>query len=293
MAAEASTSEGAGAIGTLSGVLQRIEGQISKILISAAIIVGFVFLALFVRSLTRRSLAPKLPPHVYRPLENFLFYGIIVAGVISALYPFGITLTGLLVAGGFAGVVIGFASQQTVSNFISGIFLLVEQPLRVGDPVTVAGVSGVVYDISILSTKIRTWEGPIVRIPNSTVFNEIITNYVRTRARRVEYSIGIHYDSSIEKAVEALKKMMEEHPFCLANPAPEVFVDNYADSSIVLKVRCWAPPQVWFATKVELQTKTKKVLEEAGVKIPYPQLDLHIVSAQTDLPVRLKSEQQG
>ncbi|MET1101158.1 MAG: mechanosensitive ion channel family protein [Pyrodictiaceae archaeon] len=271
-------------------LLLRIGGEAKAILIAAAIIAATIIVALLVRNLMRKSLAKTMPRHVYKPLENLIFYTIIFLGIVSALHPFGISLSGLLVAGGFAGLVVGLAAQKTFANLISGLFLLVEQPLRVGDPVSVSGVSGVVVDVGILSTRIRTWEGQIVRIPNDTVFNEVITNYVRTKARRVEYTIGIHYDSSIEAAIEALKKMMEDHPFCLVNPAPEVFVEEYADSAIVLRVRCWTPPNAWFATKIELQTRTKKVLEEAGVQIPYPQLDLHIVSAKAELPVRVKGE---
>jgi len=256
--------------------ISGLKAKFMEIVVAGVVIVASVLLALLVRNVMRRKLQQKLPSYAYKPLENLVFYGIVAVGVLSALAPFGISLTGLLVAGGFAGIVIGFASQQTVSNFISGLFILIEQPLRIGDPVTVGNVSGVVLDISFLSTKIRTWDGCIVRIPNSVVFNRNITNYIRTKARRIEITIGISYDSDIEKARETLINMMKEHPYCLVNPGPEVFVENYADSAIILKARCWTPPPVWFATKMDLQTRMKKVLEEAGIKIPYPQLDVHI-----------------
>ena len=258
------------------GWISELKTRFTEIITAGAIIAVSVLIAMFVRNAMRKSLRRRLPSYVYKPLENLVFYGIIVIGVLSALSLFGISLTGLLVAGGFAGIVVGFAAQQTVSNFISGLFILLEQPLRIGNPVTIGDVSGVVLDISILSTKIRTWDGHIVRIPNSVVFNSNITNYGRTRARRVEITIGISYDSDIEKARETLLNMMNEHPYCLVNPGPEVFVDNYADSAIILKARCWAPPPVWFATKIDLQTRMKKILEEAGIKIPFPQLDVHI-----------------
>ncbi|NOZ89009.1 MAG: mechanosensitive ion channel family protein [Crenarchaeota archaeon] len=259
-----------------AGLVDRLGLEASKVLQAAAILAVGVAAALLVRSLMRRSLQQRLPTHIYKPLENMVFFSLLLVAGVTALTPFGVSPSGLLLAGGFAGIVVGFASQQTVSNLISGVFLLVEQPLRVGDPVTIKGVSGVVVDISILSTRIRTWDGYIVRIPNSVVFNEAITNYVRTRARRVEISVGISYGSSIDKAIEAVKRLMEEHPFCLVNPAPEAFVEEYGDSAVVLKARCWAPPQVWFRTKTELQTRLKTTLEQAGVEIPFPQLDLHI-----------------
>jgi len=282
-------ASGSNATLSLPGNWEAMAGDIA---LSAAVVVASVLVALLVRQFMRRSLQPRLPTYVYKPVENMVFYGILVLGVVSALSPFGVSLSGLLVAGGFAGLVVGLASQQTVSNLISGIFLLVEQPLRIGDPVTVENVSGVVVDISVLSTRVRTWDGYIVRIPNSTVFNALITNYQRTRARRVELRIGIHYNSDLEKAMQVLREMMEEHPYCLVNPAPEVFVADYSDSAVVLAARCWAPPQVWFKTKIELQTMTKKRLEEAGIEIPFPQLDLHIRDSAT-LPVRVEESAKG
>jgi len=260
--------------------------SVEALLLSVVGVAGSIVFALALRVFLRRSLQSRLPGYVYKPLENLVFYSVLVLGVVAALSPLGVSLSGLLVAGGFAGIVVGFASQQTVSNLISGVFLLLEQPLRVGDPVSVGDVSGVVVDVSVLSTRIRTWDGNIVRIPNSTVFNSIVTNYVRSRARRVELSIGVSYESSIEDARRAILGLIESHPFCLVNPPPEVFVEEYADSAVLLKARCWTPPQVWFQTRVELQTRLKEVLERMGVKIPYPQLDLHIKSPEK-LSVRL------
>ncbi len=275
--------------GAFSG-LGGLEETLWKGLAAAVIFAVGLFIAGLVRAGMRRSLAPKMPPHVYKPLENVTFYSLLFLAGVAALQPFGVNLSALLVAGGFAGIVVGFASQSALSNLVSGIMLLIEQPLRVGDPVSVAGVSGVVVNISVLSTRIRTWDGPVVRIPNNDVFNSVITNYVRMKARRVEITIGVHYDSDIDKVVETLKSFMAEHPLCLVNPGPEVFVEEYADSSINVKMRCWAPPQAWFATKVDLQTRVKKALDEAGIQIPYPQLDLHLVSAKAEVPVRLKKE---
>jgi len=260
-------------------LVANIKARLSSIAIAVAILVATVLFALLVRRLMRRSVRGRLPEYVYKPLENIVFYSIVFLGIVVALIPLGVNLSGLIVAGGVAGIVIGFASQQAVSNLISGLFLLIEQPLRIGDPVSLEGVEGVVLDINVFSTKVRTWDGRIVRIPNSTVFTSIITNYYRTRARRVEISIGLSYDTDIEKALEVLRGLMEDHPFCLVNPAPEVFVQEYGDSAIVFTMRCWAPPQVWFRTKVELQTRLKEELDRAGIEIPFPQLDLHIKDA--------------
>ena len=275
------------AVNATGEALRRLGLSFEKVLVAAVTVlvtVGFAFLA---RRLLRRSLEPRLPSHVYKPLENLVFYGIVLFGVFAAAAPFGISLSSLLVAGGFAGLVVGLASQQAVSNLVSGMFLLLEQPLRVGDPVSVGGVGGIVADINIFSTRIRTWDGYIVRMPNSSVYTASITNYARTRARRVEIKIGVSYGSDLSRAIEALRGLMDEHPFCLVNPAPEVFVEDYADSAIVLNARCWAPSPVWFATKTQLMTRVKEALDRAGVEIPFPQLDLHVRDA-AELRVRLE-----
>ena len=280
-------------VAQLTGLLSGITLRLEQIVIAVAVLLIGIVVAYFVKVTLRRSLAPRLPPHVYKPLETIIFYSLLFLAGVTALYPFGINLSALLVAGGFAGLVIGLAAQNTLSNLVSGVMLLIEQPLRVGDPVSVAGVSGVVVNISVFSTKIRTWEGPVVRIPNNEVFNSVITNFVRMRARRVEFTIGVHYDTNIQEAVKVLKDFMEEHPLCLVNPAPEAFVESYGDSSINIRVRCWAPPQAWFATKVDLQTRVKDALDRAGIKIPYPQLDLHVVSVNDEVPIRISRPEPG
>ncbi len=278
---------------SLTASLEGIESILYKVLSAVVIFAIGLLVASFIKTIMKRSVSPRLPPHVYRPLENAVFYSLLFLAGMSALQPFGVNLSALLVAGGIAGIVVGFASQSALSNLVSGVMLLAEQPFKVGDLVSIGEVSGVVVNVSVLSTTIRMWEGPTVRIPNNTVFNSMITNYVKVRARRVEFTIKVHYNTDIQKAVEVLKNFLGEHPFCLVNPAPEAFVDEYADSSINIKVRCWAPPQVWFATKVDLQTRVKQVLDEAGIQIPYPQLDLHIISSKTEIPVKVLEEGRG
>ena len=234
-------------------------------------IVASVFIAVLVRWILRKSVRKHFPQYIYVPLERVIIYGIAIVGSILALQPLGLQLTGLLVAGGVVGIVIGFASQTVVSNLLSGIFLFIDKPLKVGDPVEVEGVSGRVIDISIFSTRIRTWDGVLVRIPNEKVFTSIISNFEKNPVRRVVLKVGISYTSDVEKAREAIIKAIEEHPYTLINPPPEVFVDEFGENGIILTVRWWAPSQVWFTTKKELLEKIKKALDEAGIEIPFPQ----------------------
>lgn len=236
-----------------------------------------VIVARLVRTNVRTALKERVAEHVLSIAERLIYYGIIAVGVVIALPQLGLHLTGLLVAGGFAGVVLGFASQSVVSNLISGLFLIVERPIRIGDQIQIGDISGVVEDIRVLSTVVRTFDGTYMRIPNEKVFSSNITNYVKYPARRFEYSIGIGYEDDAEEAIQVIKKVLEEHPFVLVNPRPAVYVDDLGDSSVRLSIRVWAPSQVWYTVQMELLWKMKVELEKAGIHIPFPQRVIHIV----------------
>lgn len=274
----------------LAGLEKVFVGEATKILEAALIFVIGLFLATTIRRWMRRSLSTKIPLHIYKPLENLVFYVILFIAAVSALRPFGLDLGSLIVAGGLASIVIGLAAQDTLGDIISGVFLMIEQPLRIGDPVEINGIAGEVIDVRVLSTLIRTWDGHLVRIPNRTVFNTVIVNYVRTRARRIDFRIGVHYESDVGKAIKVIQSLIDESPYCLLHPAPEIYVDEYSDSSIVLRIRCWTPSRLWYPAKMYLQTALKDELEKNGIRIPYPQLDLHIVSAETEFKVRIEED---
>ncbi len=245
--------------------------NVADLLKFTAIIIVTVIIAKVAKINARRILKEKVPKTTLNAVEKVVYYGIIFIGFMAALPYIGFSLSGLLVAGGIAGIVIGFASQTVVSNFISGLFLLIEKPIKIGDGVSIGDVGGVVKDIRILSTTIRTWDGIYVRIPNEKVFTSNIKNFVAHAARRFEYKIGIRYKDDAEKAIEVIKKLLEEHPFILKEPAPQIFVEELGDSSVNLAVRIWAPSTVWFSVKTEMLWKIKVALEKEGIQIPFPQ----------------------
>ena len=195
--------------------------NVADLLRFTAIIIVTVIIAKVAKINARRILKEKVPKTTLNAVEKVVYYGIIFIGFMAALPYIGFSLSGLLVAGGIAGIVIGFASQTVVSNFISGLFLLIEKPIKIGDGVSIGDVGGVVKDIRILSTTIRTWDGIYVRIPNEKVFTSNIKNFVAHAARRFEYKIGIRYKDDAEKAIEVIKKLLEKHPFILKEPAPK------------------------------------------------------------------------
>jgi len=210
-------------------------------------------------------------------------YSIFIIALIIVLPLLGVKLSGLLVAGGIAGLAIGFASQSVIGNLISGLFLIVERPFAIGSVINVDGTVGIVEDIRIISTTLRTFDGPLVRLPNQKIFSANITNYAVNVARRFEYVIGIRYSDNADKAIEIIKNIIQEHPLVLINPAPMVFVDNLGDSSVNIIARIWAPATEWFGVKMELLWKIKQALEKEGIEIPFPQ---HVVWFANELSAR-------
>lgn len=219
----------------------------------------------------RRSLKEKLRKDHLDMIIKIIYFSIIVMAVVSVLPTLGIKTSGLLVAGGIVGLVIGFASQSIVSNLISGLFLMIERPIVIGNQVNIEGISGFVEDISIISTIIRTYDGLYVRMPNEKVFTTNITNYVGNVARRFEYVVGIRYSDDADKAIEIIKNIIDDHPFALKNPAPVAFVDNLGDNTVNIIVRIWGPSTEWFGIKTFLLWEIKRILEENGIEIAFPQ----------------------
>jgi small-conductance mechanosensitive channel len=219
----------------------------------------------------KRGLRDKVSKDQLETLTKVLYYGIIIIAVLAVLPTLGISPSGLLVAGGIAGIVIGIASQSVVSNLLAGLFLMVERPMKIGQSVNIAGIAGVVEDIRIISTTLRTFEGLYVRIPNEKVFTTNITNYVEHVARRLEYIVGIRYSDDADKAIGIIKNLHEEHPLTLKSPTPDIFVDNLGDNAVNIIVRLWVPSTEWYGVKKELLWKIKRALEDQGIEIAFPQ----------------------
>lgn len=251
----------------------RIYGDVTTydVLVVVLVMSFAVILARIVTTNLRRALIDKMKRDQLELMLKLIYFGIITVAFISILPVLGLNLSGLLVAGGIAGIVIGFASQSVVSNFVSGIFLIWEKPIKIGDQINIDNISGWVEDINILSTIVRTYDGLYVRIPNEKVFTSDITNYVAHSARRFEYVIGIRYSDDAEKAVGIIKNLIEEEPLALKNPEPQIFVDNLGDNSVNIVVRVWAPSNEWYGVKMKLLWRIKKELERNGIEIPFPQ----------------------
>lgn len=255
-------------------IIDRIiygEVTVLNLVVAVLIFFGSLLLSKLLAINVRRSLKERIAREHLELIVKVLSYVIIIIAVIWALPHIGVEPSGLMVAGGIVGLAIGFASQSIVGNLVSGLFLIMERPVKIGDTVEIDGITGVVEDIRIISTTLRTFDGLYVRIPNETVFTSNITNYVAHAARRFEYTVGIRYSDDAEKAIQIILGTIEKHPLALKNPPPQVFVDELGDNSVNIVVRAWAPTGEWLGVKMELLWKIKSAIEAEGIEIPFPQ----------------------
>ncbi|MCU0630616.1 MAG: mechanosensitive ion channel family protein [Methanoregulaceae archaeon] len=247
----------------------------------AVILIIAVIIAKIVTTFLKKKLSDRMEKSDLKVVNSIVWWSIILIGIFFASPHFKIDLSGLLVAGGILAVIIGFASQSVVSNFVSGIFLIIERPMKIGDNINIGDVTGNVEHIQILSTIVRTFEGIYVRVPNEKVFTSNISNYVSNVARRFDYRIGISYRDDANRAIMIIRDIIEQEPFALKNPEPLVFADKLGDSSVELLIRIWAPSKEWYDLKMSLLVKIKTTLEANGIEIPYPQQVVWVQQSQS------------
>jgi small-conductance mechanosensitive channel len=245
-----------------------------NLIVAVAIIIAAIIIDKLLTLRLKKLLKDKINKAQVEVISKVVYYLVIAVAILVVLSILGIQPSGLLVAGGIAGIVIGFASQSIVGNLVSGIFLIIERPIKIGNVVNIDGVTGYVEDIRIVSTTIRTYDGIYVRIPNEKVFTTNIVNYFANAARRFEYIVGIRYSDDADKAIKIIRELVDAEPLALKNPKPQVFVKNLGDNAVNIVVRPWAPSTHWYNLRMELLWKVKKTLEENDIEIAFPQRTL-------------------
>ncbi len=249
------------------------------LIIFAFSVVIVVIVAKMVSLYLKRALSDRMDRGELDKLTRGIQIAIILLGVWFALPSFNFDVGQLLVVGGTVGLIIAFASQKIVSNLGSGIFILIERPIRIGDDIRVNGVSGTVDQIRILSTIVKTSDGVYVRVPNEQVFSSDIFNYVTNPARRIEYTVIIGYRENAGQVMDAIMTLLEEHPFVLAHPAPAIFVSALGESGMEITIHVWTPSRVWWPVKTTLLGEIKELFDREGIEIPSPQRVVRFTSS--------------
>ncbi len=212
-------------------------------------------------------------------LSNFLCdvaYGLmLVVIVLAALGQLGIETTSFIAILGAAGLAIGLAFQSSLSNVGAGVMLIFFRPFKIGDFVEAAGTSGVVEDINLFTTVMKTGDNKQIIIGNSNIISGNITNYSAKDTRRVDMVFGIGYDDDLKLAKQTLIDILNEDERVLKDPEPFVAVSELADSSVNFVVRAWVNSGDYWGVKFDTTEKVKTTFDEKGISIPYPQMDVH------------------
>jgi small-conductance mechanosensitive channel len=236
------------------------------------------------RALTRTSLSPG-QRYAFARISG---YAVFVLGLTIGLQSTGLNLSSLLVVGGAAGIGIGFGVQNLANNFVSGLVLLFEQPIRLGDRVEVGGVLGDVVRMASRSIWVRTNDNVVIIVPNSEFTANRVTNWT-ANDRRVRFSLplGVSYDSNPEKVRDIVLATAKKHPDVLVDPGPEFLFDGFGDSSLNFELRVWTIKQVQTPKVLssDLYFAIFRTFGENGIEIPFPQRDLHLRSVSLPIPV--------
>ena len=213
-------------------------------------------------------------------LRNFLNKtvqrGILFIGFLVAFDAINVPVAPLLAAIGAAGFVVGFALQGTLSNFASGLLILVYRPFDVGDAVEAGGTSGVINAMNLMYTRFKTWDNKSMIVPNNKIWGDTITNISGTDKRRVDMVFGISYSDSIDQAQAVLEKIVADHPLVLQDPAPNIKLNELGDSSVNFIVRPWVVPANYWSVYWDITRKVKEEFDQQGISIPFPQRDVYI-----------------
>ncbi len=196
--------------------------------------------------------------------------------IVAALDQLGIDTTSFIALLGAAGLAVGLALQSSLQNFAAGVMLIIFRPFKAGDFVEAGGTSGVVEDISIFSTTLKTGDNREVIVPNGSIYGGTITNYSAKETRRIDMVFGIGYDDDIRLAKEIINTVVSSDERVLKEPETLIAVSELADSSVNFAVRPWVKSADYWGVKFDLTEKIKLAFDEQGISIPYPQMDLHL-----------------
>ncbi|MDD2229622.1 MAG: mechanosensitive ion channel family protein [Candidatus Cloacimonetes bacterium] len=249
---------------------ERINLAVRIVLI---LVIGIPLVRL-VRNLIRKLVKDRLSAQSEQLVVRAVYYLCILILMVSILNEFGFKLSALLGAAGVFGIAIGFASQTSVSNIISGIFLISEKPFMVGDSVQIGTTIGVIESIDLLSIKLKTYDGRYVRVPNETMIKTEVINITRYPVRRANISVSVSYKENLTKVLEVLADIAAKEPLANKDIEPLLLVDSFADSGINIYYGVWTNQENVVSLRNALMLSIKQRFENENIEIPYPHVKL-------------------
>jgi len=282
------TSDASSSLNSLKGWMFSKDGGkrwLTNLVTFLVIVFVFWLLAGFLSGMTRKAL--RFSTKQSQLLTNFLVGMVhrivMIIGIILGLSALEVDIAPLLAVIGAASFVVAFALQGTLSNFASGIMIMLYRPFDVGDAVDVAGVSGVVSSLNLVSTTVTTFDNKRMIVPNNAIWGNTITNASASNERRIDFTFGIGYGDDIDLALSVLNDIVAKHPLVLKDPAPTIKLHELADSSVNFICRPWVKTGDYWAVYWDIMHTVKVRFDAEGLSIPYPQQDLHIYQEQPSL----------
>ncbi|MCD8480816.1 MAG: mechanosensitive ion channel family protein [Candidatus Cloacimonetes bacterium] len=241
----------------------------------------------FVKKILARIIKDKLSLQAEVLIIRTVSYVLFLILAVMVLNEFGFKISALLGAAGVFGLAIGFASQTSVSNIISGIFLISEKPFMIGDVVQIGGTLGLVDSIDLLSIKLKTFDNRFVRIPNETMIKSEVINLTRYDIRRAQIVVGVAYKEDVRKVLDVLRDVAANLPEALQEPAPMIQVDGFGDSSININFGVWTATSNAVSMKTEMILAVKERFDKDGIEIPFPHVSLY--AGEASKPIKIQS----
>lgn len=265
------------------------EGLVNVVLAVVIALAGLV-LARILSAALGRALAGRVSPQQEMISRRATHYAIVALALISALRQVGFDMSVLIGAAGILTVAIGFASQTSASNLISGLFLMGEKPFVIGDVIAVGATTGEVISVGLMSVKLRTFDNLLVRIPNESLLKSELTNMTHFPIRRLDMQLAVGYDAEIAEVREILLRVASDNPVCLDSPEPMFMFTGFGDSAMTIQFSVWAARTNFLELRNSMFIAIKRAFDEAGVEIPLPQRSLVAGRGTEPLPVRLVAE---
>ena len=210
--------------------------------------------------------------------------------LLTCLRELGFELTPFLGAAGILGIAIGFASQTSVSNIISGLFLLSERPFEIGDVIDVGGITGIILSTDLLSVKLRTFDNRYVRLPNESLIKNTLINITRHPIRRFDLNLGVAYKEDIGRVIEILKEVADQNPWCLDEPEPIVLFTGFGASELQIFFAVWFSKTDFLQLRSSIIREIKERLDAEGIEIPFPHHSLYAGEATAPFPIRIVAD---
>lgn len=254
------------------GIVTWLVSNYVKLIVSAVIVAVGVGIGRILSVAVRRKLHKDYSLQTAKLAGRAVYYVVSALAIIAALGNLGISLSSALVAGGFLGIVVGFAAQSSFSNLIAGVFIMLDKPFKISDFIGYDNLALQVIDIGFFSTKAATWDGMQLRIPNNQLFNSNITNYTRSVARLVRAQFTLIYEEDINRVIPAIASAFKKEWFVLIEPAPQVFATEFSDKGVTMEVRVWTAGSTWGTLYFSMVSTIAYALKDLKVKFAYPRM---------------------